>query len=55
MSEKNGSAKPPPGMAEFDQLLGKLAKVPKAELDAEVKKYVQKKARKARGIRKRAN
>ena len=39
MSEKNGSPpKPPPGFDNFDQLMRKLVKVPKAELDAEVKK-----------------
>jgi len=46
MAEKDGS-KPPPGLDNFDQLMKKLAKVPKAEVDAEAKKHAKRKARKA--------
>jgi hypothetical protein len=45
MSEKNGIAKPPPGMDQFDSLMKKLVKVPKAELDAEVKKDRKRRAK----------
>jgi hypothetical protein len=38
----------PEGLKEFQKLLGKLAKVPKAQLDAEVEKWKQRKKAKKR-------
>ena len=50
MTETNGAGhhgtpKPPSGMGEFDQLMRKLIKVPKSELDHEMKKYEREKSK----------
>ncbi len=48
-TQKNGAPKLPPALAPFDRAMRALVKVPKAELDAEERKYQKrKKARKAR-------
>jgi len=45
MKQPNGKQmKLPPGMAAFDQTMRKLVRVPKAELEAEEKKYERRKA-----------